>query len=140
MVHGIADGSCHVHIRSAQRLRGPGPRRHAPSGQSVYNPLRIISDDSVISFQDAVYSLNESSVAGKATIFVERASQMGGGTHDASGLPDALLTITRSDFEILLDFNRDIAFKVLWGVVRLLSERLRTTNDNLRSLLAMSMF
>lgn len=51
-----------------------------------------------------------------------------------------LLTITRSDFEILLDFNRDLAYKVLWSVVRLLSERLRVTNDNLRSFLAMSMF
>ena len=51
-----------------------------------------------------------------------------------------LLTITRSDFEILLDFNRDISYKVLWAVVRLLSERLRITNDNLRSFLAMSMF
>jgi CRP-like cAMP-binding protein len=51
-----------------------------------------------------------------------------------------LLTISRSDFEILLDFNRDIAYKVLWAVVRLLCERLRITNDNLRSFLAMSMF
>ena len=51
-----------------------------------------------------------------------------------------LLTISRSDFEILLDFNRDISYKVLWAVVRLLSERLRITNDNLRSFLAMSMF
>jgi CRP/FNR family cyclic AMP-dependent transcriptional regulator len=51
-----------------------------------------------------------------------------------------LLTISRSDFEILLDFNRDVAYKVLWAVVRLLCERLRVTNDNLRSFLAMSMF
>jgi CRP-like cAMP-binding protein len=51
-----------------------------------------------------------------------------------------LLTITRSDFELLMDFNRDIAYKVLWAVVRLLSARLRVTNDNLRSFLAMSMF
>jgi hypothetical protein len=29
---------------------------------------------------------------------------------------------------------------VLWSVVRLLSSRLRATNDNLRSFLAMSMF
>jgi len=40
----------------------------------------------------------------------------------------------------VLDFNHDLAFKVLWSVVRLLSMRLRATNDNLRSLLAMSMF
>ncbi len=50
------------------------------------------------------------------------------------------LTITRSDFEILLDFNREVAHKVLWACVRLLSMRLRSTNDSLRSFLAMSMF
>jgi CRP/FNR family cyclic AMP-dependent transcriptional regulator len=49
-------------------------------------------------------------------------------------------TIARSDFELLLDFNRDIAYKVLWACVRLLSVRLRSTNDSLRSFLAMSMF
>lgn len=52
----------------------------------------------------------------------------------------ACITIARPDFELLLDFNRDIAFKVLWAVVRLLCSRLRTTNENLRSFLAMSMF
>ena len=50
------------------------------------------------------------------------------------------LTITRSDFEMLLDFNRELAYKVLWACVRLLSVRLRSTNDSLRSFLAMSMF
>ena len=52
----------------------------------------------------------------------------------------ALITIVRSDFEMLLDFNRDLGYKILWSVVRMLSERLRITNDNLRSFLAMSMF
>jgi CRP-like cAMP-binding protein len=51
-----------------------------------------------------------------------------------------LLTITRSDFELLLDFNRELAYKVLWSCTRLLSGRLRATNDSLRSFLAMSMF
>ncbi|MDA1080659.1 MAG: cyclic nucleotide-binding domain-containing protein [Gemmatimonadetes bacterium] len=50
------------------------------------------------------------------------------------------LTIARSDFELLLDFNRDIAYKVLWSCTRLLSGRLRNTNNSLRSFLAMSMF
>ena len=50
------------------------------------------------------------------------------------------LTITRSDFELLLDFNRELAYKVLWACVRLLSARLRSTNDSLRTFLAMSMF
>ena len=51
-----------------------------------------------------------------------------------------LLTITRSDFDMLLDFDRELGYKVLWSVVRLLCDRLRVTNDNLRSFLAMSMF
>ena len=51
-----------------------------------------------------------------------------------------LITIARSDFEMLLVFNRDLGYKILWSVVRMLSERLRITNDNLRSFLAMSMF
>ena len=51
-----------------------------------------------------------------------------------------LVTIARPDFEMLLDFDHDVAYKVLWNVVRLLSSRLRATNDNLRSFLAMSMF
>lgn len=54
--------------------------------------------------------------------------------------PAVLITISRPDFEILLDFNRDMAYKILWSMVRLLSSRLRVTNDNLRSLLAISMF
>ena len=41
---------------------------------------------------------------------------------------------------MLLDFNRELAYKVLWAVVRVLSSRLRSTNDSLRSFLAMSMF
>jgi CRP-like cAMP-binding protein len=51
-----------------------------------------------------------------------------------------VLTITRAEFEMLLDFNRDLAYKVLWAVVRMLSNRLRATNDSLKSVLAMSMF
>ena len=51
-----------------------------------------------------------------------------------------VITIIRSDFELLLDFNRDVAYKVLWSVVRLQSHRLRSTNDSLKSFLAMSMF
>lgn len=51
-----------------------------------------------------------------------------------------VLTIARADFELLLDFNRELAYKVLWCCVRVLSMRLRSTNDSLRSFLAMSMF
>ena len=61
-------------------------------------------------------------------------------THAISNGGTTVLTITRPDFEMLLDFNREMAYKVLWSVTRLLSGRLRQTNDSLRSFLAMSMF
>lgn len=51
-----------------------------------------------------------------------------------------VVTIARSEFELLLDFNRELAHKVLWAMVRTLSGRLRSTNDSLRTFLAMSMF
>ena len=51
-----------------------------------------------------------------------------------------LLSITRSDFELLLDTDRELAYKLLWSLVRLLCNRLRITNDNLKSILVMSMF
>ncbi|HVE78045.1 MAG TPA: cyclic nucleotide-binding domain-containing protein [Gemmatimonadaceae bacterium] len=54
--------------------------------------------------------------------------------------PATLITIARPDFELLLDFNRELAYKVLWAVVRMLSHRLRSTNESLRTFLAMSMF
>jgi CRP-like cAMP-binding protein len=52
----------------------------------------------------------------------------------------SLLTIARADFEELLENDRVLAHKVLWSVVRLLCERLRSTNDSLRSIMVMAMF
>lgn len=51
-----------------------------------------------------------------------------------------LLTIRRSDFEMLLESKTELANKVLWSVVRMLCERLRMTNESLRSILVMAMF
>lgn len=51
-----------------------------------------------------------------------------------------LITIARSDFEALLDADREIAYKVLRAVIRLLSERLRRTNENLKSIFVIAMF
>ena len=51
-----------------------------------------------------------------------------------------LLTIARADFETLLDADRELAYKVLRAIIRLLSERLRRTNDNLKSIFVIAMF
>jgi CRP/FNR family cyclic AMP-dependent transcriptional regulator len=86
--------------------------------------------------EEALAVLKQGACFGEMAIF-DRSERS---TDAIANTDSTLLTITRSDFELLMDFNRDIAYKVLWAVVRLLSGRLRVTNDNLRSFLAMSMF
>ncbi len=107
------------------------------------NRLYIIADGEVRisrdipgSGEEALTVLKKGACFGEMSVF-DRSVR----STDAIANKDCtLITITRSDFEIMLDFNRDIAYKILWSVVRMLSQRLRVTNDNLRSFLAMSMF
>lgn len=86
--------------------------------------------------EEALAILKAGSCFGEMSVF-DRSERS---TDAISNGPSTLVTISRPDFELVLDFNRDLAFKVLWSVTRMLSSRLRATNDNLRSLLAMSMF
>ena len=95
-----------------------------------------ISRDVPGSGEEALAVLKKGACFGEMSVF-DRSERS---TDAIANTTCTLLTISRSDFEILLDFNRDLAYKVLWAVVRLLSGRLRVTNDNLRSFLAMSMF
>ncbi len=119
------------------------------SGQTIFkegepgNRLFIIAAGEVRvsrqvpgSGEEALAVLKQGACFGEMAVF-DRSERS---TDAIANTDSTLLTIERSDFEILLDFDRDLAFKVLWGVVRLLSQRLRTTNENLRSFLAMSMF
>jgi len=86
--------------------------------------------------EEALAVLKKGTIFGEMSIF----DQSERSTDAIANTDCILITITRSDFDLLMDFNRDIAYKVLWAVVRLLSTRLRQTNDSLRSFLAMSMF
>lgn len=95
-----------------------------------------ISRDVPGSGEEALAVLKPGALFGEMSVF-DRSERS---THAISNGGCVLLTITRPDFEMLLDFNREIAYKVLWACVRLLSVRLRSTNDSLRSFLAMSMF
>ena len=123
--------------------------QHLKSAKTIFNEgdpgnrLYIIAEGEVRisrnvpgSGEEALSVLKSGACFGEMAVF-DRSER----STDAIANTDCtLITITRSDFEMLLDFDRDLAFKVLWSVVRLLSERLRITNDNLRSFLAMSMF
>ena len=95
-----------------------------------------ISRDVPGSGEEALAILKAGALFGEMAVF-DRTERS---THAISNGGTTALTISRPEFEMLLDFNREIAYKVLWSCVRLLSSRLRQTNDSLRSFLAMSMF
>ncbi len=107
------------------------------------NRLYLITDGAVRisrdvpgSGEEALAVLKPGALFGEMAVF-DRTERS---THAISNGGTTALTISRPDFEMLLDFDREIAHKVLWAVVRLLTTRLRQTNDSLRSFLAMSMF
>ncbi|MDE3054560.1 MAG: cyclic nucleotide-binding domain-containing protein [Gemmatimonadota bacterium] len=119
------------------------------SGQYVFregepgNRLYLITDGEVRisrdvpgSGEEALAVLKPGALFGEMAVF-DRSERS---THAISNGGTTALTISRPDFEMLMDFDRELAYKVLWAVVRLLSMRLRQTNDSLRSFLAMSMF
>lgn len=95
-----------------------------------------ISRDVPGSGEEALAVLKPGALFGEMSVF-DRSDRS---THAISNGGCTLLTIMRPDFEMLLDFNRELAYKVLWACVRVLTSRLRSTNDSLRSFLAMSMF
>jgi CRP/FNR family transcriptional regulator, cyclic AMP receptor protein len=95
-----------------------------------------ISRDVPGSGEEALAVLKKGALFGEMSVF-DRSERS---THAIANGGCTLLTVSRADFEMLLDLNREMAYKVLWACVRLLSVRLRSTNDSLRSFLAMSMF
>lgn len=113
--------------------------REAEPGNRLYvivtGEVRI-SRDVPGSGEEALAVLKTGALFGEMSVF-DRSDRS---THAISNGGCTLLTITRPDFEMLLDFNRELAYKVLWACVRVLTTRLRSTNDSLRSFLAMSMF
>ena len=58
---------------------------------------------------------------------------------DARAHEDArLMTLSKKDLEGLMNKNRDIGYKILQKFVESLSQRLRDTNDKIRSFFAMT--
>ncbi len=95
-----------------------------------------ISRDVPGSGEEALAILKPGAMFGEMAVF-DRSERS---TDAISNGGTKVITIARSEFDLLLDFNRELAHKVLWAMVRMLSARLRSTNDSLRTFLAMSMF
>ncbi len=123
--------------------------QHMAAGEKIFaegepgNRLFIISEGEVRisrtvpgSGEEALTVLKRGASFGEMSVF-DRSQRS---TDAIANTACTLLTISRADFEMLLDFNRDLAYKVLWSVIHTLSRRLRVANDNLKSFLSMSMF
>src|SRR5829696_8927839 len=96
--------------------------REGESGNHLYlicdGEVRI-SRDVPGSGEEALAVLKPGALFGEMAVF-DRSERS---THAISNGGTTVLTITRADFEMLLDFNRELAYKVLWACVRLLSSR-----------------
>lgn len=130
----VAEIATTQEFRSAQKIFSegePGNRLFIIAEGEVR-----ISRDVPGSGEEALTILKRGACFGEMSVF-DRSERS---TDAIANKDTVLLTITRADFEMLLDFNRELGYKILWAIVRLLSKRLRIANDNLRSFLAMSMF
>lgn len=86
--------------------------------------------------EEALTVLHRGDLFGEMAVF-ERSVRS---TDAIADVETRILTITREDLEGVLTADAELARRLLWAFVRLLSQRLRATNDSLRAFLAMSMF
>ncbi|MGB1656633.1 MAG: Crp/Fnr family transcriptional regulator [Longimicrobiales bacterium] len=86
--------------------------------------------------EEALVVLHTGACFGEMAIF----DRMGRSTDAIVDSRSLLLSITRDAFQELLESDKDLAHKVLWSACRMLSERLRGSNEQLRSVMVMAMF
>ena len=77
--------------------------------------------------EEAFAILRPGSLFGEMSVFDDSPRSADAICHEAS----ELFVIEKEDFKRLLTHNRLMAAKVLWKLVRLLSQRLRETNDKM---------
>lgn len=95
-----------------------------------------ISRDIPAAGEEALAILKRPACFGEMSVF-DRSERS---TDAIANGPCTLVTIGRPDLEMLLEFNPEIGYRVLRAMVRQLSMRLRASNEQMKSLLAMSMF
>jgi len=58
--------------------------------------------------------------------------------HAIVNKPSEIMVIERDDFEKLLKADKELAYKLLWTLLRTMSRRLRETNDKIMGFFAMT--
>lgn len=78
--------------------------------------------------EEAIAILGPGSVFGEMALLDEAPRSADARVHEQ---PCRLLAIPKDAFEDLLFLHKDLAYEVLWSIVRMLTQRLRETNDKL---------
>ena len=77
--------------------------------------------------EEALAVLGPGSVFGEMALLDEAPRSADARVHERC----RLLAIPKDGFEDLLYLHKDLAYEVLWSIVRMLTQRLRATNDKL---------
>ena len=77
--------------------------------------------------EEALAVLESGDVFGEMALLDDAPRSADAHAHEAC----VLLSITKERFEDLLFLHKDLAYEVLWNVIRTLIRRLRATNDKL---------
>ena len=86
--------------------------------------------------EEALVVLKEGAYFGEMSLF-------DGHPRSADAIVDSrclLLSITRDDFMAIIEADKEVAYKVQSAMIGILSERLRMSNEQLRSIMIMAMF
>lgn len=104
--------------------------RHGEPGDRLYlileGKVRISREVSGMG-EEALAVLGPGSVFGEMSLLDDQPRSADARVHERC----RLLAIPKDSFEDLLFLHKDLAYEVLWNVVRMLGSRLRETNDKL---------
>ena len=87
--------------------------------------------------EEALAILNPGAAFGEMAVVEESARSADAIAHEGEAV---LLRIGRDPLDQLLFTDKELAYSVLWALVRTLSARLRDTNEKMKALFAMSKF
>ena len=113
--------------------------RHGDAGEKLYvileGRVRICREVQGMG-EEALAVLGPGEVFGEMALLDDSTRSADARVHERC----ALLAIHRDAFEDLLFVHKDLAYEVLWNVVRMLTKRLRETNDRFAMLSFASKF
>jgi CRP/FNR family cyclic AMP-dependent transcriptional regulator len=119
--------------------RGTRLFRHGDTGDKLYlileGKVRISREVSGMG-EEALAVLGPGQIFGEMALLDESPRSADAYAHEAC----RVLSISKDGFDELLFLHKDLAYEVLWAVVRMLTGRLRETNDKLTFLTTSNKF